>query len=114
MADELVNGLIAHGIPSGKLHYELFSASTGQCGSFDVSVGEKTLNAEGFPSLLHALEAMALPVDSDCRSGSCGRCKIRLRSGRLKHVVSPQCRLEKDEYLACCAIPETQVEVAIH
>lgn len=113
MTNVLVAGLQGLGVPATRLHVELFAASGSGCGPFDITVGDRTLNAEGYPTLLHVLEAMNLPVESDCRAGTCGRCQVKLEVGRLRNVITPESPLSEDTWLACCTVPETPVRVSL-
>jgi ferredoxin-NADP reductase len=113
MTDELVAGLQGCGVPASRLHFELFAASGSGCGPFDVTVDQHTLNAEGYPTLLHVLEAMNLPVESDCRAGTCGRCQVKLEAGQLRNVISPESPLPDATWLACCAVPESPVRISL-
>lgn len=113
MTDDLVAGLQARGVATTHLHFELFTAGGNGCGPFEVTVAGQTCNAEGFPTLLHVLEAMQLPVESDCRAGTCGRCQVRLESGRLRNVIAPESPLPDQHWLACCAVPDSAVRISL-
>jgi ferredoxin-NADP reductase len=113
MTDMLVANLTALGVPPAHLHFELFAVGTSGCGAFPVSIGNQTLNAEGFPSLLHVLEAMQQPIDADCRTGTCGRCRIQVESGSIRHIIPPQLNLPEGQHLACCCAPESALRLVL-
>jgi ferredoxin-NADP reductase len=115
MIDSLHASLQDLGVNASQLHYELFTVGGRGCGSHEVTCEGKTINAEGFPTLLQVLEALEIPIDTDCCAGTCGRCRVSLTSGKVKHTIpiSPNITIGPDHYLACCAVPESAVTIKL-
>lgn len=68
---------------------------------------------QGQPSLLHALESWGLPVEADCRSGTCGACRIQLCQGEVTLRQPIGMELPARHTLACCAAPASDMEIAL-
>ncbi|MGL6260835.1 2Fe-2S iron-sulfur cluster-binding protein [Vibrio sp. WXL103] len=65
-------------------------------------------------TLLSQAEAQDIKIRSSCRSGLCGACKVKVTSGRVKQPQAPAITDQEREQgfaLACCCIPETDVEI---
>lgn len=62
-------------------------------------------------TLLDLAEATGVDLASSCRSGSCGTCTVRLRSGAVAHLRPPTAPLDEHQCLACIAIPQSAVEL---
>ncbi len=56
-------------------------------------------------TLLEFAEAHGLTPEYSCRSGNCGSCAVRLRSGDTVHEDSPTALHAEDEILLCCSKP---------
>lgn len=60
-------------------------------------------------SLLDGLEAHAIPIKSQCRTGVCGSCKIRVTSGDIHRSADFALRATErlaGYALACCSFPQ--------
>jgi ferredoxin len=75
-------------------------------GPFRVSfgAGESTWQA-GDGTLLEFGEGAGVKLASNCRSGVCGACKVKLRSGAVAHLLDAPFPLAPDDVLTCCAVP---------
>jgi ferredoxin-NADP reductase/uncharacterized protein YcbX len=75
-------------------------------GPFRVSfgAGESTWQA-GDGTLLEFGEGAGVKLSSNCRSGVCGACKVKLRSGAVAHLLDAPFPLAPDDVLTCCAVP---------
>lgn len=111
MTENITEQLSDLGVPPTHVHSERFNSGAAVCGNYVVAYKDRQINSEGFASLLQPLEVMGASVQSDCRAGTCGRCKIRVITGRAKHTIKHQCVLKDCEYLACCTQPESNVVV---
>jgi len=65
-------------------------------------------------TILEVAEELDVDIESSCRAGSCGSCKVKLLSGSVEMDVDDG--LEDEDkaggyILACQAIPSTPVEV---
>lgn len=71
---------------------------------FTESGFEQQWNQRG-ETLLETAEAHGLAPDFSCRSGSCGTCAVKLKSGSVAYRTKPSATHAKDEVLICCAVP---------
>jgi ferredoxin len=46
-----------------------------------------------------------VPLNYDCKGGSCGLCKVRVVQGQYQQVLEPSISCGADEVLACCIQP---------
>ncbi|WP_420823084.1 2Fe-2S iron-sulfur cluster-binding protein [Thalassolituus oleivorans] len=58
---------------------------------------------------MHVLEAMGAPVDSDCRNGTCGRCRITVSLGDVSGSQSG----DDAVVLACCSRPASDLVISL-
>ena len=61
-------------------------------------------------TLLDLAEAAGLSPASSCRSGICGTCATRLKSGAVDYIEAPSAPRGDDEVLICCATPRPDPE----
>ncbi len=59
----------------------------------------------GGGTLLDTAEAHGLSPAYGCRRGACGRCKVKLVSGKVTYRTPPSAKHAADEVLLCCAVP---------
>ncbi|HEY0209869.1 class I ribonucleotide reductase maintenance protein YfaE [Acerihabitans sp.] len=64
-------------------------------------------------SLLDALEAHQVPVESQCRSGYCGACRLRLARGQVRYHHTPLAFIQPGEILPCCCLPVEDIELEL-
>lgn len=67
----------------------------------------------GYSSVLDALLAAGAQVPYDCRGGSCGQCRLLLKSGYCKTVLAPEFAVAEQEILSCCVQAESPLELAL-
>jgi ferredoxin len=65
------------------------------------------------PNLLVALEQQQLDVSYHCRAGFCGACRCKLVSGQVHYLEEPLAFVRKGEFLPCCTVPMTDIEIEI-
>ncbi len=69
-----------------------------------------TVRCDETINLLELAEAHGIPVDNDCRSGSCGECMVRCLQGRVDMLeeaeIDPQAKQAGWIY-SCCAVPKS-------
>jgi ferredoxin-NADP reductase len=113
LLDAMLEGLSGAGVPAAQLHYERFGL--GALGPTDqvwtIQFEGRSFSSGGHASLLDAIEAQSLPLDADCRTGSCGRCLIAVAAGSAQHRVPPECKVPPGHVLACCALPASDVQL---
>lgn len=79
--------------------------------------GEKFVVGRGKTVLESAFEA-GLPYPHDCTVGTCGSCRSRLLSGKVDAITPFGYTLSREELesgyiLACQAVPESDLEIAV-
>lgn len=99
MTEQLKAQFAALGIR--RFYFELFSAAASNS-SFNLRFQHIEADSAGYSSVLDALNAAGANIRSDCRSGSCGLCKLQLVSGEIEQILQPATPCQKSEVLACC------------
>ncbi|MGX9431084.1 MULTISPECIES: MOSC and FAD-binding oxidoreductase domain-containing protein [Bradyrhizobium] len=59
----------------------------------------------GRETLLELAEELGITVDSECRSGNCGTCAVRLLQGSVSYAFEPSFAVPDGEALLCCSRP---------
>ncbi len=122
----LYEGLTGLGISDDRIHYESFGpamafkqadVAASSSDSEPVSVGfaksgMETAWTADKGTLLDLAEEAGLNPDFSCRSGICGSCATRLKSGAVDYVEEPSAPHGDDEILICCAIPRSNPDAA--
>lgn len=121
--------LLHAGFPENHLHCESFSSAEKLSetkkrklkqkilenkGSFQVHFEKSGLSiqSDGKNSLLEIAEAFDIPVDNDCRQGSCGVCMARCLEGQvnMSEQADIDMRDKKNGWIyTCCAFPTTNI-----
>ena len=70
-------------------------------------------NIPSIGTLLESLEKSSVRIESHCRDGFCGTCKVKLKSGKVAEVKQSLGYLDDGEILACCSRPETNIEIEV-
>lgn len=102
-----------HGWPEDALHVEHFHASHGVLDPANEHAFEVELRDSGIvvpvrpdQTLLAALRAANVDVQSDCEEGLCGTCEVRVLAGEIEHrdvVLTRAERLAGDRMMSCCS-----------
>jgi ferredoxin-NADP reductase len=121
MMQSLVPALLDWGVPQEHVRYEAFGPATveklrGSEGSRPCEVqfarsGRAVRWTGAEASLLRLAELNGVPLESGCRAGSCGQCRVLLAAGRVVHARQPGVELVEGECLACIARPDGDVVV---
>lgn len=115
------DNLVSLGVRDGRISAEAFGPASlkRQVEVEEVSAPKEPLRAEvRFASmakaetwtptdgtLLEFAEAKGLTPSYGCRSGSCGSCSTKIKSGAVAYRTRPEFRTEAGEALICCAVP---------
>ncbi|PMH43181.1 (2Fe-2S)-binding protein [Vibrio sp. 10N.286.49.B3] len=79
-----------------------------------IRIDGHTFSGDNQTTLLEQAELAGVPLANSCRSGICGACKVTVESGKVKQESAPALK-ENEQYLgkalACCCVPETDVEI---
>ena len=115
MMESLVPELLAWGVPAEHLRYEAFGPATVRSLSGPVATqpcevqfarsGRAAQWTGAQASLLELAEQSGVPLESGCRAGSCGQCRVMIAAGRIAHAKQPGVPLIDGECLACIARP---------
>lgn len=65
------------------------------------------------PNLLVSLEQQQFEVNFHCRAGFCGACRCKLVQGEVNYLEEPLAFVRKGEFLPCCSVPATDIEIEI-
>ncbi|MCA9174025.1 MAG: 2Fe-2S iron-sulfur cluster binding domain-containing protein, partial [Planctomycetales bacterium] len=57
-------------------------------------------------SLLELAESQGISLDSGCLAGSCGTCRLAVKSGTVAYPPGSQVDVEEGSCLACVAVPQ--------
>jgi ferredoxin-NADP reductase len=123
MMEDLNEGLKAWGVPEKKIHTEAFgaasvkgTASVDEAGSAAVELAvhfsrsnKKLLWKGHVESILDLAAAGNIAIDSGCRAGNCGTCKVAIKSGQVRYLKEPGYTVEAGTCLACCCVPATEI-----
>ncbi|MBV2129892.1 class I ribonucleotide reductase maintenance protein YfaE [Arsukibacterium indicum] len=65
------------------------------------------------PTILQSLEQQQQDVSYQCREGYCGACRCKLIAGQIQYLHEPLAFVRHGEFLPCCSIPVTDIEIEI-
>lgn len=109
MVETLCAALQKSGLAAAALHRESFGgALPAQPAPIDAATGFRirfashAFAARNAPTLLGAFEAAGVALDAECRSGECGRCRVRIEHGQTRSLLPSALPLPADHVLACC------------
>jgi hypothetical protein len=121
MMESVVPSIVARGVPMSDVHFEAFGPATlrlPQTPEMVVAKDERveadirfartgrTITWDGSDaSLLEFAERNGIPVESGCRSGSCGSCETKLVSGEVRYSHPPDFEVSPGSCLMCVAKP---------
>ncbi len=80
-------------------------------GAAEVAFAASGVTAEWTPekgTLLELAESAGLSPASQCRSGQCGTCAVKLKAGRVKYLGVPTAPVAEGEVLTCCSVPDAE------
>ncbi|KAF1998545.1 PK beta-barrel-protein domain-containing protein-like protein [Amniculicola lignicola CBS 123094] len=90
-------------IPESSVHFEQFTITTsGDPFTVELRESKKTIEVGPTTSLLDALKAVGLDIDSSCEVGNCGTCKVNLCRGRVAHRGTGLMEQEKGAAMLSC------------
>lgn len=73
----------------------------------------RSFSVTGDTNLLSQLEDKAIEIHYHCREGFCGACRTRLVKGEINYLLDPLAFIDDDEFLPCCSVPVTDIEIDI-
>jgi vanillate O-demethylase ferredoxin subunit len=109
----------AAGWPDDRLHREYFAAPAqpaSACGTFQVRLHRsgQTIDVAAGQSIVAALAAQGVEIQTACEQGVCGTCLTRVVDGEPEHrdtYLTDEERAANDQLLPCCSRSRTPVIV---
>ena len=121
MMENLVEGLLAAGVPEERILYEAFgpasirrmpkteanaTAAAGPAPMVRLANSEQQVAWDDHcESLLELIEELGVALDSGCRAGNCGMCAARVLEGDVVTVKPPGATTPEGYCLACISVP---------
>jgi ferredoxin len=114
-------------VPKADIHFEAFGPATvrlepdaprtvpaaAKALSIQFNGAGRTLAWAGQDdNLLDFAERQGVPMESGCRSGSCGSCQTRLLSGTVHYANPPDFDIASGHCLPCVATPQSNLVLA--
>ncbi|KAF2735869.1 3-chlorobenzoate-3,4-dioxygenase reductase subunit [Polyplosphaeria fusca] len=91
------------GLSKDSIHFEAFQVETGgDPFTAELRESKRTVEIGGSQSLLDALKAVGMDIDSSCEVGNCGTCKVDVCSGRVLHRGTALTESEKGKTMLSC------------
>ncbi len=126
MMSSITQGLKDWGVPDDHVRFEAFGPATvkraapvaapaavaATAQTFEISFARsgKVLSWDHkMESLLDFAEHHGVSIDFGCRAGSCGTCKVAVKSGEFAYLRQPDFPCEAGSCLTCCAVPKTNL-----
>ncbi len=116
MMDQMTSGLIQQGVDKECIHFERFGGAIDSAddNEYSVKIGSReNIVFHKQANLLTAFEQQGVNIESECRSGECGLCKITLLSGDITQRIKPEKPLGAGQYLACCSVPSSDLQIEL-
>ncbi|KAF2847456.1 3-chlorobenzoate-3,4-dioxygenase reductase subunit [Plenodomus tracheiphilus IPT5] len=103
LMDAVTSVVHSNNIPETSLHVETFTVTTsGDPFTAELKQSAKIVEIAATQSLLDALRAAGMEVESSCEVGNCGTCKVDVCGGRVEHRGTGLLEDEKGESMLAC------------
>jgi vanillate O-demethylase ferredoxin subunit len=117
--DAVLSTARAQGWPEAQLHYEFFGAEvvkSADDASFEVKLASsgKVVVVPKDKTVVQALAAAGVEVQTSCEQGVCGTCLTRVLEGVPDHkdmYLTPEEQAANDQFTPCCSRSKTPVLV---
>ncbi|OUL73744.1 2Fe-2S iron-sulfur cluster-binding protein, partial [Paraburkholderia hospita] len=109
-------------LPADAIHLERFTAepqapgSDAALDSFDVQLASsgKTVRVDSKTSIVEALAAIGIEVDTSCGEGVCGTCMVDVVSGEPEHRDHCLSKAERaSNSVICCCVSRSRSPVLV-
>ena len=126
MMRAISQGLKAWGVPAASIKTEAFGPASvtkrdsseeeahTPATAFTVTFSRSRKKAKWDPtvgSLLELAHANGVNIDCGCRAGSCGTCRVAIRTGDVEYLQRPDADVEAGTCLTCIAVPKGHLEL---
>ncbi|WP_367989706.1 MOSC N-terminal beta barrel domain-containing protein [Vibrio sp. NTOU-M3] len=111
------NLLLKKGLPEEQYHQEAFGVgqvTVQPLKEVSISINGATFIGNNQTSLLEQAELNGVAIANSCRAGLCGVCKVVVESGKVHQPDVPALQDHERNSgvaLACCCVPETDIDV---
>lgn len=111
------NLLLKQGLPQTAYHQEAFGVALTapkELKTVQLNINGKVFSGNNQAPLLDQAEEAGIHIESSCRAGLCGACKVTVQSGKVHQPqvpALPEHERHMGVVLACCCVPETDVEI---
>ncbi|KAF1850279.1 3-chlorobenzoate-3,4-dioxygenase reductase subunit [Cucurbitaria berberidis CBS 394.84] len=86
LMDAVQSTASTYAIPPSNIHIEAFTVTTsGDPFSAELKQSNKVVEVGSTQTLLDALKAVGMDIDSSCEVGNCGTCRVDVTEGRIEH-----------------------------
>lgn len=117
--DWVLDAARAAGWPADQLHYEFFSAEVAKSDSdaaFEVKLASsgRVVTVAKDQTVVQALAAVGVEVQTSCEQGVCGTCLTRVLEGEPDHkdmYLTPEEQAANDQFTPCCSRSRSPVLV---
>ncbi|WP_456295396.1 hybrid-cluster NAD(P)-dependent oxidoreductase [Vibrio sp. AK197] len=109
------NLMLKKGLPEEQYHQEAFGVARTQPQPFKaltLSVNGEVFQGDNQSTLLEQAENAGVAIANSCRAGLCGSCQVRVESGDIEQPDVPAMHgCDEQTVLACCCVPQSNIEV---
>jgi vanillate monooxygenase ferredoxin subunit len=117
--DAVLSSARTQGWPEAQLHYEFFSAEvlkSADDASFEVKLASsgRVIRVRADQTVIQALSAAGVEVQTSCEQGVCGTCLTRVIEGVPDHkdmYLTPEEQAANDQFMPCCSRSKTPLLV---
>lgn len=103
LMDAVKAAVMTYNIPESSVHFEQFTIETsGDQFTAELKQSSKVIEVGPTQTLLDALRAAGMAVDSSCEVGNCGTCRIDVCEGRVSHKGTGLMEEEKCGAMLSC------------
>jgi MOSC domain-containing protein YiiM/ferredoxin-NADP reductase len=103
LMDDVVATAKKYNLPDSNVHLEQFVvAASGDPFTVELKDSKKIIEVGPTQTLLDALRAVGMDIDSSCEVGNCGTCKVDVCSGRVDHRGTGLLESEKNVAMLSC------------
>lgn len=108
--------LLKKGVPEEQYHQERFAAAKIVSRPYTdvlISVDGQRFVGNNQQTILEQAEDKGIAIQSSCRAGLCGACRVNLEKGQVEQADTPAAKALASAklVLACCCVPNSDIEI---